>query len=112
MRAEVPAGTDQSEGAERVQSEFYGTLENSSVNVRAFSYTPPPTYTTHAATMPQNEYIERFTKQHGKRFDHEERTRKKAAREVHHASERSQNLRGLRAKLYQQKRHKEKIQMK
>jgi ribosome biogenesis protein NSA2 len=64
------------------------------------------------AAMPQNEYIERFTKQHGKRFDHEERTRKKAAREVHAASERSQNLRGLRAKLYQQKRHKEKIQMK
>lgn len=62
--------------------------------------------------MPQNEYIERFTKQHGRRFDHEERTRKKAAREVHHASEKSQNLRGLRAKLYQQKRHKEKIQMK
>jgi ribosome biogenesis protein NSA2 len=34
------------------------------------------------------------------------------AREGHKASERSQNLRGLRAKLYQQKRHKEKIQLK
>lgn len=62
--------------------------------------------------MPQNEYIERFQKQHGKRFDHEERTRKKAAREAHHASEKSQNLRGFRAKMYQQQRHKEKIQMK
>ncbi|KAK5174493.1 Ribosome biogenesis protein [Saxophila tyrrhenica] len=62
--------------------------------------------------MPQNEYIERFTKQHGKRLDHEERTRKKLAREAHNASSKSQNLRGLRAKLYQQKRHKEKIQMK
>ncbi|PPJ49580.1 hypothetical protein CBER1_01938 [Cercospora berteroae] len=62
--------------------------------------------------MPQNEYIERFTKQHGRRLDHEERTRKRAAREGHKASENAQNLRGLRAKLYQQKRHKEKIQMK
>ncbi len=62
--------------------------------------------------MPQNEYIERFTKQHGRRLDHEERTRKRAAREGHKASKDSQNLTGLRAKLYQQKRHKEKIQMK
>ncbi|TKA83524.1 Ribosome biogenesis protein NSA2 [Friedmanniomyces simplex] len=62
--------------------------------------------------MPQNEYIERFTKQHGRRLDHEERTRKRAARETHHASSQAQNLRGLRAKLHQQKRHKEKIQMK
>lgn len=62
--------------------------------------------------MPQNEYMERFTKQHGRRLDHEERTRKRAAREAHHASDKAQNLTGLRAKLYQQKRHKEKIQMK
>ncbi|KAK0790715.1 Ribosome biogenesis protein [Friedmanniomyces endolithicus] len=62
--------------------------------------------------MPQNEYIERFTKQHGRRLDHEERTRKRAARETHHASAQAQGLRGLRAKLHQQKRHKEKIQMK
>lgn len=62
--------------------------------------------------MPQNEYIERFTKQHGRRLDHEERKRKRAAREVHHASDKAQNLRGLRAKLHQQKRRKEKIQMK
>lgn len=62
--------------------------------------------------MPQNEYIERFTKQHGKRLDHDERVRKRAAREAHHASDKAQNLRGLRAKLHQQKRHREKIQMK
>ena len=63
--------------------------------------------------MPQNEYIERFQKQHGKRLDHEERTRKRAAREAGHgASEKAQNLRGLRAKMHQQARHKEKIQMK
>ncbi|KAJ9669365.1 Ribosome biogenesis protein [Coniosporium apollinis] len=53
-----------------------------------------------------------WTKEHGRRLDHEERTRKRRAREGHDASEKAQNLRGLRAKLYQQKRHKEKIQMK
>ncbi|KAI7411765.1 hypothetical protein KC336_g11923, partial [Hortaea werneckii] len=62
--------------------------------------------------MPQNEYIERFQKQHGRRLDHFERTRKRAAREGHNASKEAQNLRGLRAKMHQQKRHKEKIQMK
>jgi ribosome biogenesis protein NSA2 len=62
--------------------------------------------------MPQNEYIERWQKQHGKRLDHEERTRKRLARASHRASSEAQNLRGLRAKLYQQKRRKEKIQMK
>lgn len=55
--------------------------------------------------------MERHTKLHGRRLDHEERTRKRAAREGHDASEKAQNLRGLRAKLYAQKRHKEKIQM-
>ncbi|KAK8089074.1 ribosome biogenesis protein Nsa2, partial [Apiospora hydei] len=48
---------------------------------------------------------------HGRRFDHEERSRKKEARQAHKQSEDAQNLRGLRAKLNQQKRHKEKIQM-
>ncbi|SLM40734.1 ribosome biogenesis protein nsa2 [Lasallia pustulata] len=62
--------------------------------------------------MPQNEYIERWTKQHGKRFDHEERKRKRIAREGHKQSQDAQKLHGLRAKLYQKKRHAEKIQMK
>jgi len=62
--------------------------------------------------MPQNEYIERFQKQHGKRFDYEERKRKRAAREGHRQSEDAQKLHGLRAKLYQKKRHAEKMQMK
>ncbi|KAG5940169.1 Ribosome biogenesis protein [Claviceps sorghi] len=61
--------------------------------------------------MPQNEYMERWRKLHGRRLDHEERTRKRTAREGHKASKDAQNLRGLRAKLHQQKRHKEKIQM-
>jgi len=62
--------------------------------------------------MPQNEYIEEFQKKHGKRFDHEERVRKKAAREVHKRSEFAKKVHGLRAKLYNKKRHTEKIQMK
>ncbi|KAI9647311.1 hypothetical protein NHQ30_003696 [Ciborinia camelliae] len=62
--------------------------------------------------MPQNEYMERWRKLHGRRLDHEERTRKKAAREGHKASDDAQKLTGLRAKLYQQKRRHEKIQMK
>ncbi|CUS13135.1 unnamed protein product [Tuber aestivum] len=62
--------------------------------------------------MPQNEYIERWTKQHGRRLDHEERTRKRIAREGHKASKNAQKLHGLRAKLYAKKRHAEKIQMK
>jgi ribosome biogenesis protein NSA2 len=61
--------------------------------------------------MPQNEYIERHRKLHGKRLDHDERARKKAAREGHKQSENAQNLRGLRAKLYAKQRHAQKIQM-
>ncbi|KAH8820094.1 TGF beta-inducible nuclear protein-like protein 1 [Xylogone sp. PMI_703] len=62
--------------------------------------------------MPQNEYIERWQKLHGKRLDHDERQRKRLARESHKTAEQAQKLTGLRAKLYQQKRRKEKIQMK
>ena len=56
--------------------------------------------------------MERWRKLHGRRLDHEERARKRTAREGHKASQDAQNLRGLRAKLYQEKRRKEKIQMK
>ncbi|KAM0798227.1 TGF beta-inducible nuclear protein-like protein 1 [Usnea florida] len=62
--------------------------------------------------MPQNEYIERHTKLHGKRLDHDERVRKRTAREAHKVGKESQTFTGLRAKLYQKKRHHEKIQMK
>ena len=81
--------------------------------------------------MPQNEYIERHTKLHGKRsamiipypscpypltishrLDHDERVRKRTAREAHKVAKDSQSFTGLRAKLYQKKRHHEKIQMK
>jgi ribosome biogenesis protein NSA2 len=62
--------------------------------------------------MPQNEYIERWTKLHGRRLDYEERKRKREAREGHQASKKAQEYRGLRAKLYAESRRKEKIQMK
>lgn len=62
--------------------------------------------------MPQHEYIERWTKLHGKRLDHDERQRKRLARESHKKSADAQKLHGLRAKLYAKKRHNEKIQLK
>jgi ribosome biogenesis protein NSA2 len=46
------------------------------------------------------------------RYDYEERKRKRLAREGHKQSQDAQKLTGLRAKLYQKKRHAEKIQMK
>jgi ribosome biogenesis protein NSA2 len=61
---------------------------------------------------PQNEYIERHVKRYGRRLDHEERVRKRTAREAHKVAHDAQNLRGLRAKLYAKKRHAQKIQMK
>ncbi|KNC84726.1 ribosome biogenesis protein N [Sphaeroforma arctica JP610] len=62
--------------------------------------------------MPQNEYIELAQKRHGKRLDHDERKRKREARAVHDSSAKAQKLFGLKAKLYNKKRHNEKVQMK
>eukprot|EP00842_Homolaphlyctis_polyrhiza_P001224 jgi/Hompol1/2101/HPOL_002822-RA len=65
---------------------------------------PPP--------MPQNFYIEEAIKKHGRRLDHDERKRKKEARQAHKTSATAQKLHGFKAKLYNKKRHSEKIQMK
>lgn len=62
--------------------------------------------------MPQNEYIEQSIKRHGRRMDHEERLRKKEARQVHTIAAKAQKLHGIKAKLFNKKRHNEKIQMK
>jgi len=59
--------------------------------------------------MPQNEYIEEHRKKFGRRFDHEERHRKRDARQAHERSAFAQKVHGLRAKLYHKKRHSEKI---
>lgn len=56
--------------------------------------------------------MDRFRKEKGRRFDYEERKRKRLAREGHESSAKAQNLRGLRAKQFAEKRRKEKIQMK
>lgn len=52
-----------------------------------------------------------FTKRFGKRFDHEERARKKEARSAHELSEKSQKLTGLKGKLHAKERYKEKAKM-
>ncbi|KAJ9137962.1 Ribosomal protein S8e/ribosomal biogenesis NSA2 [Pleurostoma richardsiae] len=62
--------------------------------------------------MAQGDYIERHRRLHGRRLDAEERARKREARKGHKASEEAQNLRGIRAKLRAERRHKEKIQLK
>merc|ERR1711962_169151 len=50
--------------------------------------------------MPQNEHIELHRKRHGRRLDHEERTRKKEAREPRVRAQKARRLRGLKAKIY------------
>ncbi|CAJ0877989.1 21190_t:CDS:2 [Entrophospora sp. SA101] len=62
--------------------------------------------------MPQNEYIEEAIKKYGRRLDYEERKRKKLAREAHSSSNFAKKVHGIKAKLYNKKRHAEKIQMK
>jgi len=62
--------------------------------------------------MPQNEHMELFRKRHGRRFDYEERKRKREARQPHTDAKKAKKLRGIRAKLFNKERHSEKIQMK
>jgi len=62
--------------------------------------------------MPQHEHMERHRKRHGVRMDAAERARKKEAREAHRRSQFAQKVHGLRAKLHNQKRFKEKAAMK
>jgi len=62
--------------------------------------------------MPQNEHIELSIKRHGRRLDHFERLRKKEGREPHTRALKAKKLHGLKAKLYNKKRHSEKVQLK
>lgn len=62
--------------------------------------------------MSQGDYIELHQKRHGKRLDHEERTRKREARGVKKRSKTAKQLRGLKAKIFNKERFKEKVQMK
>jgi len=56
--------------------------------------------------------MEENKRRFGLRLDHHERMRKKEARIVHKRSAYAQQVFGLRAKLYHQKRHAEKVEMK
>ncbi|XP_033633953.1 ribosome biogenesis protein NSA2 homolog [Asterias rubens] len=62
--------------------------------------------------MPQNEYMELHRKRYGYRLDYHERKRKKEAREPHERAKKAKMLTGIKAKLFNKKRHSEKIQMK
>ena len=62
--------------------------------------------------MPQNEYMEAHVKKYGRRLDHEERQRKKAARAKHEIAKKAKNLQGIKAKLFHKQRYTEKATMK
>lgn len=62
--------------------------------------------------MPQNEYIEQFQKQFGKRLDHEKRERKKAARAHKVIAKKSRQVHGLTAVMFHKRRYAEKMAMK
>lgn len=61
--------------------------------------------------MPQHEFMDRHRKLHGRRYDAEEKERKRDAREGHRRSQYAQKVFGLKAKMYNQKRFKEKAEM-
>ncbi|KAI0232175.1 NSA2 ribosome biogenesis factor [Lamellibrachia satsuma] len=61
--------------------------------------------------MPQNEHIELHRKRHGRQLNYHEKKRKKEGRMPHKMADKAKKLRGLRAKLYNKKRHSEKVQM-
>lgn len=62
--------------------------------------------------MAQNDHIELAQKRHGKRPDAAEKQRKREARKAHTMSKFARTVHGIRAKLYNEKRYKEKIAMK
>lgn len=61
--------------------------------------------------MPQNDYMELHRKRFGRRFDHEERMRKKEARSVKETAEKARTLTGIKGKLYAKQRFNEKVKM-
>ena len=62
--------------------------------------------------MPQNDYMDLHKKRYGERFDAEEKRRKKEARKSKVISKKAQTLKGIKAKLFNRERFKQKIQMK
>ena len=62
--------------------------------------------------MPQNEHIELHRKRHGYRLNRLEKIRKREGRAAHDRSKKAKKLIGLKAKLYNKERRREKIEMK
>lgn len=62
--------------------------------------------------MPQNEHIEQHIRRHGRRLNYLEKKRKKEGRAAHDRSKKAKKMIGLKAKLYNKERRKEKIEMK
>lgn len=62
--------------------------------------------------MPQGEYIELHRKRYGVRMDKQERERKRDARAVRRRAEQAHTLTGIKAKIYNRQRFKEKAAMK
>jgi ribosome biogenesis protein NSA2 len=56
--------------------------------------------------------MELFQKRQGKRFDHEEKKRKREAREAKDVSKKAQELHGIKGKRFAKERYKEKVEMK
>jgi ribosome biogenesis protein NSA2 len=56
--------------------------------------------------------MELHKKRYGERLDAEERRRKKEAREPHEMAKKAKSLKGIKAKLYNKERYKEKVRMK
>ena len=55
--------------------------------------------------------MELFKKRYGKRFDHDEKTRKKEARSVKETAAKAQSLHGIKGKIFAKERYKEKVAM-
>ncbi|KAH3767745.1 TGF beta-inducible nuclear protein 1 [Pelomyxa schiedti] len=62
--------------------------------------------------MPQGDYIDLFRKRHGYRFDYFEKKRKQEAKAGKRTSQQAKKLWGMKAKLFHQKRFKEKAALK
>lgn len=62
--------------------------------------------------MPQHEFMELWRKRFGKRFDEEERLRKKEAKEGVRIAKQAKTLRGIKAKIFNKDRYKQKAEMK
>ena len=63
--------------------------------------------------MAQGDYIELHRRRHGRKLDHDERKRKKEARETAHGNSAiAKKVRGLKAKQFNKKRYSEKAAMK